>query len=212
LQEGVDGKILTFRGAVGYRLDQWRPSTNYRNSYSADAERGGGAALDLIHEIDLTIWLAGSVKTVLADLRQISDHEMSAEDLANITVVLNSVGAGQLQLDMLSPVYRLNFEIVTERVLFRWDHLSGNVYRTDAEGEKFLAKSSDDFKRNDLFLAHMAHFIQRIGEPTIPAMCSFSDGVSALDVALSIKQSGLSSKPVDIQNFDVNSSPTINNN
>jgi predicted dehydrogenase len=212
LREGADGNILTFRGAVGHRLDQWRPGTNYRNSYSADAERGGGAVLDLIHEIDLTIWLAGSVKTVFADLRQISDHEMSAEDLANITVVLNSGSAGQLQLDMLSPVYRREFEIVTERALFRWDYVSGNVYRTDAEGQKLLAKSSDDFERNDLFLAHMTHFIQRIDDPSIPAMCSFNDGVGALDVALSIKQSGLKGKPVDIQNFDETRSRSAGNN
>jgi predicted dehydrogenase len=189
VRDGEDGRVLTFRGVVGQSLDQWRPGTSYRESYSAQAARGGGALFDLIHEIDLALWLAGPMESVYADLRQISGLDVDADDLANVTLVTASGAAGQLQLDMLSPAYRRSFELVTERAVFHWDYASGRIVRRDGKDESDFFAPIGGFERNDLFMAHMRHFLTRLRDPSTPPMCGLDDGVAALDIALAARAS-----------------------
>ena len=79
---------------------------------------GGGALLDLIHELDLINWIIGPVKSVQANLSKVSDLEINAEDLVNLILVNENGSVGQVQMDMLSPVYRRQFEIVFKKGIF----------------------------------------------------------------------------------------------
>ncbi len=189
LAGGEDGRVLAFRGVVGQRLDEWRPGTDYRKSYSADASKGGGALFDLIHEIDLALWMVGRISSVTADLRQVSDQEIAADDLANLVLVADRGAAGQLQLDMLSPAYRRNFEVVSENAVFLWDYTAGSVRRADRNGEETFASVPRGFQRNDLFLEHMRHFLDRLTEAGRAPLCGLRDGVMALDIALAARRS-----------------------
>jgi predicted dehydrogenase len=189
LATGADGAVLTFRGCVGQRLDQWRPGTNYRDSYSADARRGGGALLDLIHEIDLAIWLCGSMRRVVARLSQVSDLQMRADDLANLLLESRGGACGSLQLDMLSPVYRRSFEVVCARARYEWDYASGVLRRFSPRGVQELWRAPAGFERNDLFVEHLRHFLRRVRRPSLEAMCSLADGIAALDLALAARES-----------------------
>jgi len=48
----------------GQYLPEWRPNSDYRNSYSSIREKGGGVDLDLTHEIDYMLWLFGTPKNI----------------------------------------------------------------------------------------------------------------------------------------------------
>lgn len=188
LGHGRGGRILAFRGCVGQRLDQWRPGVDYRQSYSADARRGGGALLDLIHEIDLVEWLCGPIERVAARMSQLSDLKLRAEDLANLLLECRDGAAGSLQLDMLSPVYRRSFEIVCARAVYEWDYVRGILARRTARGTTELWRAPKSFERNELFLSHMSHFLKRVSGKRLAPLCSLSSGVAALNVALAAKR------------------------
>ncbi len=117
--------IYTFRFCVGQRLEYWRSNVDFRKSYSFFKSRGGGALLDLIHEIDLCLWLLGDIKRVFGKLSNLSDQGIMAEDLVNIIVETNSGAVGHIGLDMVSPVLRRSLEIVTKRKVLSWIFLLG---------------------------------------------------------------------------------------
>ena len=189
ISKGQFGPLYTFRAVVGHRLDLWRPETDYRQSYSSDSSQGGGALLDLIHEIDLINWLVGPVKSVKASLSQVSNLEMKAEDLVNL-ILANSNGAvGQVQMDMLSPVYRRSLELVFQDSILYWDYVSGVLeYRVKGK-TSVLYRDKSDFDRNTLYFSHMKHFLNRMKSPDIKPLCSLEDGVSAQQVAEAAKLS-----------------------
>lgn len=189
LTDPADGPLYAFRACVGQRLDGWRPGTDYRAGYSADARRGGGALFDLAHEVDLMHWLAGPMAAVSADLSTISDLGIAADDLANLTLTTVGGAVGQVQLDMLSPVYRRDLQIVRRHAVYDWDYGAGRLTRRAPDGTTTLYEVPAGFERNDMFLNHMRHFLARIADPTLAPLCGLDDGIAVLDVLLAARRS-----------------------
>lgn len=79
-----DEKVTSVTCYVGQYLPTWRPNSDYRNSYSAFREKGGGVVLDLSHEIDYCCWLFGSIVNLYAQGGHLSDLEIKSEDSVSI--------------------------------------------------------------------------------------------------------------------------------
>jgi predicted dehydrogenase len=86
LAAGTIGTVLSVRAEVGQYLPNWRPEQDYRTSVSARAELGGGALLELSHELDYLLWLFGMPDTVHCVMGRYSALEISTEDLVNLTM------------------------------------------------------------------------------------------------------------------------------
>lgn len=189
-------KILTYRLAMGHRLDAWRKDKDYRKAYSSDANRGGGALFDLIHQIDLAIWFFGPVTEVTAVLSKISELDISGDDVSNLLLTHSSGLTGHIQLDMASPVYRCEAEVMTSSSIFKWSYLEG-VLHQNLEGKSLIIDQvPENFERNDLFLSHMTHFLTRLVDKSLPALCSLEDGISALRVAVCAREANLFNKRI----------------
>jgi len=194
-----EGRPLTYRLAMGQRLDVWRPAQDYQAGYSADSSRGGGALFDLIHQIDIALWLFGPVVEVYAVLDNIGDLNIKGDDVTNLLLTHKSGVTGHIQLDMASPVYRCEVEVMTSNALINWSNAQGVLQQRKADGISIIVDSvPDGFVRNDLFLMHMVHFLRRLDNPLIPPLCAFEDGVAALKVALGARKSNLLRKMVTI--------------
>ncbi|WP_298654045.1 Gfo/Idh/MocA family oxidoreductase, partial [uncultured Proteiniphilum sp.] len=59
----------------------WRPNTDYKKSYSAKKEEGGGVSIDLIHEWDYLIYLFGFPQEVYNLQGKFSHLDINSEDL-----------------------------------------------------------------------------------------------------------------------------------
>lgn len=178
-----------YRLVMGQRLDQWRPDSDYRQGYSADAARGGGALFDLVHQIDLALWLFGPVRQVAAMLDKRSDLAIDGDDFSSLMLRHADGTVGQIQLDMVSPAYRGGAEVVTLEDVFDWSLATGTLTRRRGQETETVARVSDGFQRNDLFLAHMRHFLSRLDDPALPPLCPLSDGIVALDILLAARES-----------------------
>jgi predicted dehydrogenase len=57
------GDLISARVHFGSYLPAWHPWEDYRQSYAARSDLGGGAALTSIHELDYCLWLWGDAVT-----------------------------------------------------------------------------------------------------------------------------------------------------
>jgi predicted dehydrogenase len=83
LSSSIDKRINEVNVYCGSYLPEWRPNTNFRQSYSAILELGGGVHIDLIHELDYIYWLFGKPKTIKRNFRTKSSLAIQAYDYAN---------------------------------------------------------------------------------------------------------------------------------
>ncbi|HPA48470.1 MAG TPA: Gfo/Idh/MocA family oxidoreductase, partial [bacterium] len=63
----------------GHYLPFWRPDQDYRKTYSAHRDMGGGAILDLIHEFDYAQWFFGRGTLITAAGGKRSNLELDCE-------------------------------------------------------------------------------------------------------------------------------------
>lgn len=197
LKTGEKG-IFTYRLAMGHRLDAWRNGKDYQVGYSSDSERGGGALFDLIHQIDLALWLFGPVVEVNAVLSKRSGLNIKGDDISNLLLTHSSGLTGHIQLDMASPVYRCEAEVMTSDSIFKWSYLKGILYNHSDSNTVIEDQVVEGFERNDLFKTHMAHFLQRLTDNTLPPLCSFEDGIAALRVAICSREASINGKKITI--------------
>ena len=93
-----DKRVIEVQAYCGSYLPAWRPTSDYRQIYSASKELGGGVHLDLIHELDYLRWIFGLPEKVFGFISKKSDLEINSADCAhywltyermNISVILN---------------------------------------------------------------------------------------------------------------------------
>lgn len=198
LATGAIGEIQWARAAVGQHLPDWRPGTDHRLSYSAQRATGGGVIFDLGHELDLVGWLLGAATEVSAMTRYVPGLGIETEAIAEITLRLQSGTLAHVHLDYVRPGYARTLEIVGSAGTIAWDYVAGIV--TGASGAappETLHRVPESFERNEMFRAHMQHFIRRLADAALPAGAALVDGVAALRVALAAHRSAEERRSID---------------
>ena len=110
---GRIGRITAARLWFGSYLPDWRPGTDFRASYSARADLGGGILLDAIHELDLAVWLLGPrFEVMAARMEQLGDLGIDVEDTVKALLRHESGALVELSLDYLSRRYRRGIEVI----------------------------------------------------------------------------------------------------
>lgn len=140
---GAIGEPLVAEVSFGSWLPGWRPDTDYRFSYSARAELGGGVLLDVVHEVDYSLWALGPVREVGALLAHVSQLEMDVEDVALMHLSFESGAVASVVLDYLDHSYRRGCRIVGSEgsVVWRWEDECVRVLRKGREVEERAAPS-----------------------------------------------------------------------
>ena len=197
------GPLYTYRAVVGHRLDRWRPDTNYRECYSASIKYGGGALLDLIHEIDLVHWLTGDIEKIYGNISHVSDLEMSSDDLANLTLMNKNGAIGQIQMDMVSPDYRRGLELVYKDAVVYWDYTAGTLYKKTNGVKSLIDKVPKNFEKNMMFIKLMSNFIERVSGEEKQPFCTLEDAIFAQKIAESARRSSILERVVNLNEFSL---------
>jgi predicted dehydrogenase len=188
LDEGAIGRPLSFQSYWGEYLPDWHPWEDYRQSYAARKELGGGVVLTLCHPMDYLRWLFGEVREVFAFTGHLSELEVDVEDLAEAVLSFENDVTGNLHLDYYRRSKRHDLEISGTQGTLNWDYADSAVRLRTPQGEQVFP-APQGFERNQMFLDEMAHFIELTAGKTT-SRCTFEDGKKALELAWGILQSG----------------------
>lgn len=135
----------------GSDLSSWRPATDFRKSYSARKEMGGGVHLDLIHELDYLYWIFGAPTKSHSILKSSSSLKIDAIDYANFLWEYEGFCANII-LNYYRKDAKREMEIVTSDNTFTVNLLSNKIFKNGVE------IYSSDQKIADTYLLQMEFF------------------------------------------------------
>lgn len=198
LHEGRIGRPTAIRAEVGQYLPDWRPGRDYRRSVSSQQALGGGAVLELSHELDYVRWLLGEVDCVTAQVGKLSDLDIDVEDTAEILLRFRSGAFGSVHLDMVQrPPRRVCHILGTEGTLC-WDGWSDQVKLYDAASKTWSdLYSGPGSDLDNSYVEELRDFLDSI-ENNTPAKVNGYDGRRALEIALAVKQSAEQQRAVAV--------------
>lgn len=186
INEGQLGNIYSARFFVGQYLPDWRPQTDYSKSYSAIRSLGGGVTLDLVHEIDLALYLVGSpVSSIYSIADKFSNLKIETEDLTEILFRSSNGALVSIHLDYLYRGYRRNFELIGEKVNLYCDLFNNTVKIFDDKNQIILDEAFPDFQRNDMYLSLLKYYIANLtsGEVISPDL---REGLISAELAVKV--------------------------
>jgi predicted dehydrogenase len=196
LREGAIGQIVTANVVWGEYLPNWQPGRDYRNSYSAQANLGGGVLLTLSHPIDYLRWLLGEVVRVNAMTACRSGLEIDVEDTAIVHLEFESGAIASVSLDYVQWPAQHNFTLVGTDGVIQWDNKSG-LAMLETRSRRSEAALPPQFERNDLFVAELNHFFRCAAREDSPT-CSLEDGERILRICIAAKESAQSGRRIDV--------------
>lgn len=189
LESGQLGKPLSARAHWGEYLPGWHPWEDYRRSYAARADLGGGVVNTLSHPLDYLRWLLGDVEGVSAFTGKLSSLELDVEDHADILLRFSAGEVASLHLDYYQRPPSHTLEITCEHGRICWDNATGEARVFYAQnGSTEVLVPSEGFERNQMFLDEMATFVRLCQGETL-SHCTLADGIRAQELVLAIKQS-----------------------
>ncbi|CAK4070511.1 Gfo/Idh/MocA family protein [Vibrio sp. 16] len=159
IQQAV-GHIYNVNVEVGQYLPDWRPNKDYRSSVSANAELGGGALLELSHELDYVQWLFGSLNVKHVILRSGDELSLDVEDCADIVAICQSA-VFNIHLDFLQRKPYRKCRVIGSLGTLEWDLIRNEITLASAKGDEVLY-SEPDWDKNQMYLNMVTDFISKI--------------------------------------------------
>ena len=186
VEERVVGKILWAHVEAGSYLPDWRPWQDYRKSYTARRELGGGILLDGSHEIDYVTWLFGAPREVACMANHVSQLEVNVEDCATILMGFADGMRADVHLDFIQRSYSRYCTLVGPEGKVQWD-LMGNSVQVIRPGKE-AEVTKFDFEINAGYVAELAQFIECARTGARPRF-TLEDAILTLRIALAARAS-----------------------
>ena len=157
VKNNVDLKeVYSARAISSSYLPDWRPGQDYRDTYSAHKDMGGGVSIDLIHEWDYLTWLFGMPTECQHLIRKVSILEIDSDDLA-VYIGKNDKTTFELHLDYFGRQTLRNLDLFTTNDTIHCNLIAGTVnYLKRGKTVKL------DSERNAFQMAEIAHFFDII--------------------------------------------------
>ncbi|HEX4115911.1 MAG TPA: GNAT family N-acetyltransferase [Solirubrobacteraceae bacterium] len=191
VSDGAVGSILRASAWCGSWLPDWRPASDYRKSYSARGELGGGVLLDVaVHELDYLLWIAGPARSASALARHVSELETDVEDVALIALELAAGGVAEIGVDYLDRSYTRGCRIVGSEGTLHWSWEEQLLTHRDASGTTHRRVIPSDVAPT--YRAQLERFLQaaREGAPAPVSAASAQQVLSVIDAARSSSRYG----------------------
>jgi predicted dehydrogenase len=191
LSDRAVGAVTAVRSEWHEYLPGAHPYEDYRRSYAARADQGGGVLLCYIHEFDYLQWLFGAPLGV----------EATASCEARLGLNVEESVVTELHYDMDGRPVRITVDLsfASEPPLRRCivtgtsgsivaDLLAPSLLLLDREGAVVMEARFDGWQRNTMFIDEMRNFVAAI-EGRAAEIVTASEAAVSLRIALAAKAS-----------------------
>jgi len=183
IEDGAIGRVVSLRAIWGEYLPDWHPWEDYKETYAAVKEMGGGPALTLSHELDLSIWLFGKPDKVLGMSNYSSNLKIDTEHAIDILLHFKSGVTGNIHLDYVQSPPKRCTEIIGTNGRIEFDYYTNKLELYTRENPTAKEFIMDSFDRNDMFVDELNEFINAIKFKK-PSPISLNDGFKSVNVAI----------------------------
>lgn len=142
--------VLNMNVACGSYLPNWRVNIDYKDSYSAKKNLGGGVLLDLSHELDYTNWVVGELVNIKSFQTKISNLEIDSDDLVSMVATTKKGVVVNLSIDYFSKLAHRKILLNTDEFTLELDLITNKLVQTFISEEKQVYELAS-LERNDLF-------------------------------------------------------------
>jgi len=191
LRSGAIGPVLAVRAQVGEYLPGWHTYEDYRGTYGASRDLGGGTLLSQIHEMDYLYWFFGLPQRVFTLGGHLSSLDVDVEDVTSTLMQFERNGIQfpvHLQQDYIQRPPSRNCEIIGDTGKIEMDLLRHTITLYDAEGQVAQSNEFSGFQRSQMFIEETQRFLACIESHAAPAI-TLRDGAQSLRMALAAKES-----------------------
>lgn len=175
-------KIITVNTKCGQYLPLWRPDSDYKKSYSAKKEAGGGVLLDLSHEIDYVQWLCGPINEIKSYQVKISDLEISSDDLTMLIGKTNKNILVNISIDYISKNTHRKLVVETFEHTYELNFIANSLIKKDKKGlEEIYGFSNLD--RNYMFEKMYLDIFDKQKN-----ICTFNEALEVMETISTIQE------------------------
>lgn len=157
--ENTFGTLNSFETTWHSYLPHWHPWEDYRKSYAANRDAGGGAALTLCHDVELMLWMCAGLKHYKTKFSYCEELQVEVDTGAKI----------DLQFEKSRGTCNISFCSAQEKRMyhFSFDHADIEINYLQNEmkitvGKKDEIHTLPAFERNDMYVCEVEDFFSII--------------------------------------------------
>lgn len=191
IARGRLGLVARATFSAGQWLPDWRPSQDYRQSYSARTSSGGGVILDLCHEIDLARWLLGELEIKACETTR---NDKLGIDAAACAQIIGKTEAGALVsigLDYVARQKVRHYEFVGDEATLVWDLPTQEMKLISKDSVEIVTSAPADFDVSSTYVDAMRVFARQaqnaLGQHDLQ---SLDDGLISTQLAITACELG----------------------
>ncbi len=157
LDGGQLGTLYNVVCNVGQYLPGWRKDKDYKESVSAKKELGGGALLELSHELDYLQWMLGDLTLQHSWLRVTDELGLEVEEIADL-IFTSTLGAYvNVHLDFIQKSTQRKCEFIGQNGRLVWNLIENSIKFYGAREMEVLYMEAE-YDKNKMYLDMLLAF------------------------------------------------------
>ena len=195
------GKIISAQVQCCSYLPDYHRWEDYRKSYAARKDLGGGVILTQIHEIDYMYWFFQEVENVISMSGKFSELDVTAEDYVSSLLKFKNKIIGELHMDCFQRPDFKSCKIRGTKGEIYWDSNNNCVNIYNMNKKRWEIKFDNGFSNNldtySTYVEELKHFLKCVKHRK-ETVNDLEQGISTLKIALAIKKASKLMKSVNV--------------
>lgn len=188
LADGIMGRMVRAQLEVGQDLRQWRPGRDFAASYSAIPAHGGGVVFDLVHEVDMALWLLGPLRLKGAAGGHLSSLATASDDVHTALLVDARGAPVVVSLDYVSPLPVRRYAFVGELGRLEVDLIARELRIAEASGVRCLTLEPAEFDIAQTYRTQMIDWMAAVRDRSHRLSSPLEDGLRTTELMLAMKE------------------------